>query len=222
MKLTERYFINVKAYKDAAAQIEAEYNAEMERAKRFEGSAGGRELMDKARATRDAALKAERETTGKAIREITAAMRENVKARKISAPTPEQVNILTVLKMRDHLTADEIKQAGNSLAKNPLCLSVLDEIAHSHGLTYTGKRGGMTTATALNHIDNMERSAFTMMQGENGRFNRAPADMGDLLTKWGGFSYTVTTDEWGGQHAVIDQETTGAFAAAVDGEGAEV
>ncbi len=220
MKLSEQYLSRVKAYLDAAAQITADYNAETEKAKRFEGSAGGRELMDKARATRDAALKTEKEATVKAIREITAAMRGNVKGRKIQAPTQEQINILTVLKMRDKLTRDEIAQAGNSLADNPFCLSALDEIAHSHGLTYTGKRGGMTAADALSHIDSLERNGLSMLQGES-RFTRAPADMGDLMTRWANFSYAVTTDEWGGQHTVIDQDTTGAFAAIVDGEGAD-
>lgn len=220
MKNTERFYNRVRWYLDAVAQIDAEYNDAMSRAKPFEGSAGGRAMIEKAVAQRDAALKAEKDDTGKAIREIIESMRENTRTRKITAPTTEQVNLLTVLKMRgDSLTADEIKQAANNMQNCPTAISVLCDLARERGLVVGLKGGSMTTDKIMQHIDNLERNAYAMFRGDNARFGRTPADLGDCMTRWGSFNYTVTTDEWGGQHTAIDQDTITAFTAAVDGEG---
>lgn len=219
MKNSERFYNRVRWYLDAVGQINGEYSDAMSHAKQYEGSTGGKTLVDRATATRDAAMKAEKETAVKAFREIIGSMRENVSARKITAPTQDQLAILQALKMRQKVDKDEIKQAENALKDCPVALAVLDEIAHDNGIIHTGQRGAMTTDFILRHIDNLEQSAFAMIRGENSRFNRPPADLGDCLTRWGTFNYTVTTDEWGGQHTAIDMGTITAFAAVVDGEG---
>lgn len=219
MKLTERYFINVKAYKDAAAQIEAEYNAEMERAKRFEGSAGGRELADSARAARDAALKVERERTGKAFREITAAMREAVTSRKITAPTSEQLAILQALKMRDSLTADEIRQAANNMRECPLALSVLGDLAKSKGLTAHVDTGAPSTEYLMKRIESLEYNAAAMLRGDSISTNRKPETGAECLTRWGSFGYEL--ENVGGNlinRGKLNQPLIDAFSAAVNGE----
>lgn len=61
MKNTERFYNHVRWYLDAVGQITNEYNDAMSRAKQYEGSTGGKALVDQATATRDAAMKAERE-----------------------------------------------------------------------------------------------------------------------------------------------------------------
>ncbi len=221
MTNTERFYNRIKWYFDAVGQITAEYNAAAEYADRFKGSEGGKELADKARATKDAALKAERDTTGKAIREITASMKEKATTRKIIAPTAEQLAILQTLKMRQSVTKEEIRQAENSLEDCPLALSVLDEIAHANNLTYTGKRKAMTTDFVLNRVDCLEKNALAMIRGDNARFNRPPTDLNDCLTRWGAFSYALQVDEWGGQHAVVDQDAITSFSAIVDGAGSQ-
>ena len=220
MKNTERFYNNVRWYLGNVGKIDSEYNEAMSRAKQYEGSAGGRALVDNATATRDAALKAEKEATFKAIREITASMRENTRARKITPPTTEQVNLLTVLKMRgDSLTADEIKQAANNMSDCPAALAVLSDIARDRGLVVGLKGGNMTTDFILKRIDSLEHSALAMLRGDNARFNRSPDDLGDCMTRFGSFNYAVDKDEWGRQNAVVDQDAITAFAAVVDGEG---
>ena len=219
MKNSERYHYHVSRFIDAADKINAEYNDAMSRAKPFEGSAGGRAMIDKATAQRDAALKAEKDDTGKAIREIIESMRENARARKITAPTTEQVNLLTVLKMRgDSLTADEIKQAANNMQDCPAAIAVLCDLARERGLVVGLKGGSMTTDYIMQHIDNLERNAYAMFKGDNARFGRTPADLGDCMTRWGSFNYAVTIDEGGRQHTAIPSDTITAFCAAVDGE----
>ena len=214
---SEKYYSLIRRHLDAVGEIDNEYNTAMSRAKQYEGSAGGKALVNQATAQRDAAMRELKENTVKAIREVIGKMKDNAAARKITAPTSEQLAILQVLKMRQSVTIDEIRQAENSLKDCPVALSVLDEIAHEHGIMYTGKRKAMTTDYVLQHIDNMERSALSMMSGDNASLGRVPADMGECLTRWGAFNYAVETDEWGGQHAVVDTDAISAFCKAVDG-----
>ena len=222
MKNSERYHYHVSRFIDAVGQIEATHADALSRAKQYEGSAAHKDIIAEANDQRDAALTAERETAVKAIREIIDSMRQTARARKFGAPSQDQLAILQALKMRQKVNRDEIRQAENSLKDCPLALSVLDEIARDNGIIHTGQREAMTTDFVLAHIDCLERNAHAMIRGDNARFNRPPADLSDCLTRWGSFDYTVTTDEWGVQHAAIPSDTITAFCAAVDGvEGAD-
>ncbi len=223
MKLTERYFINVKAYKDAAAEIEGEYTRAMESADRFKGSEGYKDLKKQATAARDAALKVEKEKAGKAFREITTAMREAVTSRKITAPTPEQLAILQAFKMRGSLTADEIRQAANNMRGCPLALSVLGDIASGLGLTVHVDTGELSPAYLMKRIESLEYNAAAMLRGDSISTNRKPETEAECLTRWGSFGYEL--ENVGGNlvnRGKINQPLIDAFSAAVNGEGAEV
>ena len=217
MKNSEKYYSLIRRYLEAVGEIDNEYNAAMSRAKQYEGSTGGKALVDQATTQRDAALKAEKEAVVKAIREVIAAMKTNASTRKITAPTQEQLAILQALKMRQTVSKDEIKQAENSLKNCPLALSVLDEIAHDNGIIHTGKREAMTADYLTKRIDSLEHSALAMLRGDNARLGRVPADVGDCMTRWGAFNYAVETDEFGRQSAVVDTDTINVFCEAVDG-----
>lgn len=222
MKLTERYFINVKAYKDAAAEIEGEYARKMESADRFKGSEGYKELKHQATAARDAALKTERERALKSFREITAAMRENITSRKITAPTSEQLAILQALRMRGSLTADEIKQAANNMQGCPLALSVLRDLASGLDMNVHIDTGELSTSYLMERIDTLERSAAAMLRGDSISTNRKPETEGECLTRWGYLGYEL--ENVGGNlvnRGKLNQPLIDAFSAAVNGEGAE-
>lgn len=216
MKNSERFYNRIRWYLDSVEQITSEYNDAVSRAKQYEGSTGGKALVDQATSARDTAMRGERETAVKAIREIIGSMRENARARKITAPTQEQLAILQALKMRQKVNKDEIKQAENSLKSCPLALSVLDEIAQSNGIIRTGKREAMTTDYILQRIDSLEQSALAMLRGDSARLSRAPADVGECLTRFGGFSYCVADD---GMTTSIDTGTISKFCEVIDGRG---
>lgn len=222
MKNSERFYYHASRFVDAVNKINAAHADAVTRAKQYEGSDAHKGIIAEANAQRDAALTAARESAVMAFREIIDSMRQTARSRKITAPSQDQLAILQALKMRQKVNKDEIKQAENALKDCPLALSVLDEIARDNGIIHTGQREGMTSDYILTHIDNLERSALAMIRGENGRFSRPPADIGDCLSRWGGFNYAVKTDEWGVQHTAIPSDTITAFCAAVDGvEGAD-
>ena len=219
MKNSQRYYERVRGFLNATKEIEDEHAATLNRAERFKGSTAYKEVETEADAKRDAAIKAEREYTGKEIRAIIESMRQTVRSRKVSPPSVEQVNVLEVLRMKKNVTADEIKQIANNLKDCPLALSVLLEVAHDHNIIFTGNLvETMSIDRIIEYVDNLENSAFNMLRGENSRFSRVPENLSDCITRFGGFAYKIDRDELGGQHAVINEDRIAEFTAAVDGE----
>ena len=218
MKNSENFYNRIKWYLDGIAQIESEYTAAVNRAAPFKGSPGGEAILNEATAARDIAVTAEKENLVRAIREIVGNMRDAARAHKITPPTQSQLAILEVLRMRKTVTKNEIQQAENNLKDCAIALETLHEIAHEHGIMYTGKREAMTIDYVLQRVNSMERAVYSML---NGGSSRPPADMVDCLSRFGGFSNTMTVDEWGVQRVEIDRAAVQAFAAIVDGEGAD-
>lgn len=219
MKQTTRFYDNIRWYKDAVADIEAGYSKHMAYADRFKGSEGYKDIKQRADAERAEALSKEKQSLVKAVRETTAAMRENARNYKTPAPTSEQVNLLTVLKMRDHLTADEIKRAANTLKGCPDAIAALHDIARSHNLTVGLEKPALTTSYIMERIDIMERTAIAMLRGEGAGANRTPKDEADALTRFGAFGYLA--DNMGGYYVNngrVNEPLIAEFSAIVNGE----
>lgn len=189
--LTERFFIQIKSFIKATAEITNEYEAEMDRAKAFTGSDGGRQIERKAAEARDTALKREREDTWKAIKNITDSMRANNAARKLALPTPEMCSLLNVLKMRTTLTADDIEQAAASLGGNAACLAALADIAKENKIHAKLPQPPLSTAAVTAFIDTLENSTRTMLNGNSYLANREPKSEADCLTRFGALPYKV-------------------------------
>lgn len=222
MKNSEKYFNEIRRYLKNVAEITGEYDTTMSRAEPYKGSEAYKRIEAEADAKRDAAVTAEKERALAEIRAVIENMRQTVRSRKIAAPSTEQVNVLEVLRMKKNVTADEIKQIANNLKDCPLALSVLLEVAHDHNIIFTGNLvETMSIDRIIEYVDNLERSAFTMLRGENSRFSRVPENLSDCITRFGGFAYKIDRDELGGQHAVINEDRIKAFSAVVDGEEAE-
>ena len=216
--LTTRYFDRVRWYKEAERDILSAHAQAVKNAERFKGSEGYKDLIAKADAERDAALNAEKATVRTAMKTIIAEMRRNIESRKVTPPTSEQVNLLSVLKMRgDSLTAAELKQAANNMEGCPAALAVLSDLARSRGLVLGLKNNSITTAYALERLDAMERS-ITGMMGSDFLLRNAPANEAECLTKWAYLGWKATPD---GMNTEINTELVNAFSAALNGtEGA--
>ena len=212
--LTTRYFDRVRWYKQAESEITAAHAQAVKSAERFKGSAGYKGLIEKADAERDAALNAEKATVRTAMKTILAEMRRNVESRKVTPPTAEMVNLLTVLKMRgDSLTAAEIKDAANNMKGCPAAVAVLSDLARSRGLVVGLKNDTVTTAYALERLDAMERS-ITGMMGNDFLLRNAPANEAECLTKWAYIGWKATPD---GMNTEINTELVNAVSAVLNG-----
>ena len=216
--LTTRYFDRVRWYKQAEKEITAAHSQAVKNAEKFRGSEGYKGLIEKADAERDAALNAEKATLRESMKTILAEMREKVQNRKVTPPTSDQVNLLSVLKMRgDSLTAAEIKDAANNMQDCPAALAVLSDIARSRGLVVGLKSDTVTTAYVLERLDAMERS-ITGMMGSDFLLRNVPSNEAECLTKWAYLGWKATQD---GMNTEINTELVNAVSAVLNGtEGA--
>lgn len=213
--LTTRFYDRVRWYKQAERDILSAHTQAVKNAEKFRGSEGYKGLIEKADAERDAALNAEKATVRTAMKTIIAEMRRNIESRKVIPPTSEQVNLLSVLKMRgDSLTAAEIKDAANNMEGCPAALAVLSDLARSRGLVVGLKNDSITTAYALERLDNMERSIDSMMRGDAFLLRNVPESEAECLTKWAYLGWKSTPD---GRNTELNQPLIDAFSAVLNG-----
>lgn len=153
-----KYHNTVKNYRAELRAIWQTYDEKMQSFEKYKGSNGYDEEKKKAEAERNKAIKELQDRTRPVFTEIINGMKSSAVSQKIDAPTAEQLAILQALKMRDKVSSDELHQASRTLEGNPLCLSVLDEIAaknNYHGLVFSKE----STAAILEHIKDLHDSA---------------------------------------------------------------
>ena len=218
MNYSERYYNNVRWFKDTMQQISDDYDAAVESIKGIEGSPRCKDIMSKATAQRDDMTRAARDKFGNAFREIVKGMRENVQSRHIVPPTQDQLATLQALQMRKSVSMDELKQAARTMAGCPLALSVLDEIAKDNGHPGSRFNTALTPEYINRKIDNLERGAYSMLRGDGPLLKRHPESLEDCITRWGSIPYLLADD---GRTTSIDTDTVTAFCTAVDGSMAD-
>ena len=163
--MTKKYYNAMKKYRDAVRDASDEYDLTLQKNAALYGSPRYAEIEREAAAKRDATLSTAKRETLDAVREVCATMRTNAKARKTVAPTAEQLAILQALKMREKVSAGELRHAANSLAGCPLALSVLDELAAQ--CPGAGRfNNEMSDGEIDERVTALERGALAFLRGE--------------------------------------------------------
>ena len=178
MRISQKFYLTAKEYQYNRQNVNREYSEYMESMKRYplkqyEGSDYYRELGEKAKAKRDAAIKAAQETYTTKLSAIIDEMRRNNANRPIKAPTQEQLSILTALKMRDRLSDEEIKRAANAMRDCPVAFDVVNEIARKNGVFLPALDGRSVSIGNADEIINQLQTATNDFVGsEYDRFTR--------------------------------------------------
>ena len=158
MSRTKAYYDAVASFRESLRRIDKEHREGLSRIEKYKGSAAYTEELSKLEAKRKDAVKQAQGTASQAFSKVLTEMREAATSRPMTAPTPEVLSILQVLKMRSKISADELQQAARTVGDCPLALSVLDELAQDHG--HMGLHFGKeSTDSILKHIDSLSASA---------------------------------------------------------------
>lgn len=130
---SELFYAKARDFQDERARLTSSYERQLKSLERFAGSAGYDEDVEKLTATHEAALKALREKYRPELQSILAAMLDAVDRRTVTAPTAEQLNLLTALQMQKKPSLDMLQRAAETVKDNPVALAVVSDIARQHG-----------------------------------------------------------------------------------------
>ena len=160
------FFLELSNFQKKREEVEREYFARKEQLKTAIGSQMYDDGMEEARKQRDEKIEKLQKECRKEVARITQQMRENVRNRKLTPPTQEQLAILEALKMRDSVTVSELEHAAMSMDGNPLCISVLADISHKQGFPNSFSRWSKEylEGEALKTIDQLENGANMVIE----------------------------------------------------------
>lgn len=112
---SELFYRTAERFQNDRKALTDEYNAKMKGLERHRGSEYFTEESKKASKEFSEKLGALQQEARKTLYIALESMEKANNSRGVIAPTPEQINILTALKMRDKLTRAELDRAANPL-----------------------------------------------------------------------------------------------------------
>ena len=138
--------------------------------------------MDEAAKKRDKAISDAQAIAKQEIRETLKAMAEKADKIKMQPPTPEQIRLLQLLKMKDRLTEAECVGAANAMDGNATALALVDELATKSGVLHTSYVRSLAVktydpATARQAIRELAEACYEIVNNTTGASKVA------LLTK---------------------------------------
>lgn len=206
MSNVEWYYKTVRKYREGLNKINGKYDQQIESKKSYIGSAGYAADVEKIEGEQMTEIQALKTECSKAFDSCLASMQEHAQARPAVAPTDEQMRLIQLLKLKEHVSRDELEHAANSMGDCGLALSILEEIARAHDiLGFHAGGGGVSNSFVDGAIRMFAKSARTTLSLD--RTNRRwelmnPAGMGD-----GQFGTLLTMENIGLFRLDIDPES---------------
>lgn len=135
MANTDILFSAIDTYMEARENARSAFLDTKRSCERLKGSEAYSEEMAAAQQKRDEAVNAAQAAARISINKAIAGMQDQIGNIRAEAPTEEQIRVLTVLKMRDHLTRAELDEAAAQMEGNGAGLSVIAELAGKNGIS---------------------------------------------------------------------------------------
>ena len=123
-KLAREYQSTWVGLRDAHSR----YQTTMERLEQYRGSRGYEADANKAKETYDNAVDGIHYAQGPKLRAILKSMEATIPPKKMDVPSEEAVRLLQALSMREHLDADEVALATETLKDSPTAMKSLAEM----------------------------------------------------------------------------------------------
>ena len=134
MSNTGKFYQTIKAFREELRGLEAEYQSEMQKLEPHKGSAYYEKAESALSKARELTLDELRRVYGKTFEDIFTAMEKEYGSKPMTAPNADQLAMLQVLKMRDSVTREEVRQAVNACTGCAVALEMLKEIAHKNNI----------------------------------------------------------------------------------------
>lgn len=128
------FYVAAQEFQDKRNAINREYEDVMQKIKNTRGSEYYAESSRKARDKKAAALSALKAEYAPVFNSILDSMESVNESRPMAAPTQEELNVVTMMRMKEAPTENELISAANAVKGNPAALSIINEIARKNGV----------------------------------------------------------------------------------------
>lgn len=129
---TKLLYEKAKQFQDERLKLINEYEEKLKSLDRFQGSKGYDEERKKLDDKHEEDLQALRDEYRSGFHTVFGGMMDAIGKRSVTAPTSDQVNLLSILKMKKKVTLEELQRTAEAVKDNPLAVSIVTEIAHDH------------------------------------------------------------------------------------------
>lgn len=129
---THRVYEAMRNFTDTRAAARGKYLDTMRTITDAKGSKYWTDKQSAAAKLRAETVAVDRKRCESVLQDAFAAMHERNHKRTMRAPTEEQLRLLQLLQMREHLTEDDLITAANALQGNGAALEVVQDIARKH------------------------------------------------------------------------------------------
>lgn len=176
MQNTTRLYEAINKFMMERSEAREEFLVMKRRYAKAAGSEYYTETMNEAKKKRESRVDAAQAAARKEIAEIAQAMTEKADSITMNPPTDEQLRILSLLRMREHVTQAELDSAAAAMGGNGAALAVLDELAHKHEILVQPysrfATAGLTADQGKNAIRSILLSCNQIIENRTGA-NRA-------------------------------------------------
>ena len=226
IKNTEAFYARAKQYQDKRAQLVSDYEKKLESLKKYEGSKGYQEDLEKLKKAHSDDLTALQGEYRASLKTILKGMEDALSRRKVNPPTNDQLNLIHLLKMRDKVSQEELDRVAEMVRDNGIAMGVVQEIAHNNGImrNYESMCTEMSSSYAQKVINEMSHGLEDWLLYDTKKSGR-------LAEKFYSDRYGVTLEKDLPKRALfedvagcfeeiagLDQEGLKLFSEAVDGE----
>lgn len=170
-------YVYLKEFQKRRLKMMEDYDLAAKRLKRFEGSSGFVEDMNKLQKKLENDLKALQTEYRPKLQRIFERMEAAVDGRKMDPPEGWMVNMLQILRMKENVTSEDLDKVAESVKECGLALDVVDEIAKKHGILRSySTRGEMSSKHAREIIRGLRSGAEDFLQHDTTRSARIAAE----------------------------------------------
>lgn len=128
------FYVAAQEFQDRRNAIKQEFQDTMQKIRTTEGSEFYDKSAKSAREKKAAALSALKAEYAPVFSAILDDMESSNEARPMAAPTQEELNVVTMMRMKEAPTENELISAANAVKGNPAALSIINEIARKNGV----------------------------------------------------------------------------------------
>lgn len=162
MTNTQRYYATLKEWREGMKELGKAYQEKLAEYEPYRGSEGYDQALAELDKIRADGMEAVRKEYHDRFDAIIADMERAYQNKPMTAPTTEQVNLLSALKLRTSIGRDELRQAANTLKDCPVARETLREIAGNLGVT-VGIAQEISGSTVTQHLRTLRSHTAEML-----------------------------------------------------------